>query len=453
MGGAPYLPTVRDQYERYPFPRRDPGDESRRLVICELDLLGKINHYCFQGRQGFDRGFRALVAGGGTGDAAIFLAEQLRDRDAQVVYLDISQSSMDAARRRAEIRGLQNIAWVHGSIMELPSLGLGTFDYINCAGVLHHLEDPDAGLRCLAAVLDEDGGMGLMVYGRYGRLDIYATQDLMRLVNKHENTLSAKVDNAKSLLKALPETNFLLRGHDPEELVPNFIEDEPNLVDAFLHEQDRAYSVGELYALVEQANLRLVEFTNFRHVDGNCRLEYAPALYIHDRSPLAAAVSALSEREQQGVAEIINGCLGLHAFYVSRRPHATARFDYPRNVPYFLTTGAAEECQRIAQLGRHREITVRLRNSNDVTFDFGPFLADFLRLVDGRRELGTIWDTILRSAKGQHKDLSQKQLVRLLLPDWEIVNAMNWVVLRHRSTPETRPVEAAATFRVQVDGV
>ena len=83
---------------------------------------------------------------------------------------------------------------------------------------------------------------------------------------------------------------------------------------------------------------------------------------------------------------------------------------------------------------------------------FGPFLADFLRLVDGRRELGTIWDTILRSAKGQHEELSQKQLVRLLLPDWEIVNAMNWVVLRHRSTPEIRPVEATATFRVQVDG-
>ena len=43
-----YASNVRAQYEAYPFPLRDPRDESRRLVITEQDCLGKLNHYCFR---------------------------------------------------------------------------------------------------------------------------------------------------------------------------------------------------------------------------------------------------------------------------------------------------------------------------------------------------------------------------------------------------------------------
>jgi len=52
-----YAPVVRAQYEDYPFPLRDPNDESRRLVVTEQDSLGKLNHYCFGGRQGFGNVF------------------------------------------------------------------------------------------------------------------------------------------------------------------------------------------------------------------------------------------------------------------------------------------------------------------------------------------------------------------------------------------------------------
>ena len=56
-----YAPEVRAQYEEYPFPLRDPRDESKRLVVTDQDSLGKLNHYCFAGRQTFGNGFRALV--------------------------------------------------------------------------------------------------------------------------------------------------------------------------------------------------------------------------------------------------------------------------------------------------------------------------------------------------------------------------------------------------------
>ncbi len=148
------------QYEAYPYPARDPRDEARRLVTGSPSSLPEVNHYLFAGRRDFARPFRALAAGGGTGDAAIMLAQQLADAGGpgEVVHLDISASSRRIAEARAEARGLTNIRFVTASVTELPDLDLGTFDYIDCCGVLHHLDDPAAGLRALVGALGEGGG-------------------------------------------------------------------------------------------------------------------------------------------------------------------------------------------------------------------------------------------------------------------------------------------------------
>ena len=71
---------VRDQYEAYPYPARDPKDERTRLIAGSPSNLAEIDHYVFAGRGDFAKPFRALIAGGGTGDAAIMLAQQLGDR-------------------------------------------------------------------------------------------------------------------------------------------------------------------------------------------------------------------------------------------------------------------------------------------------------------------------------------------------------------------------------------
>ena len=153
MKTTQYIPQVREQYEQLPYPPRDPHDEKRRLVTTWLDDLSMINHYCYAGQQSFRDRFRVLIAGGGTGDATIFLAQQLRHTNAEIVHLDLSQTSIQIARHRAQERDLNNISWLDDSLLALPELGLGKFDYINCCGVLHHLQDPDAGLRALLAVL------------------------------------------------------------------------------------------------------------------------------------------------------------------------------------------------------------------------------------------------------------------------------------------------------------
>ncbi len=432
---ASYLPNVRDQYEAYPFPKREPEDERRRLIQCELDMLGKINHFGFAGRQSFGPGFRALVAGGGTGDAAIFLAEQLRRRGraGRVTYVDISQSSLDTARKRAEVRGLTNIEWRHDSLLALPDMGLEPFDYINCVGVLHHLADPDAGLRSLASVLKPDGCMGLMVYGRYGRTDIYEIQDLMRLALAGEPDLVHRVAAARTVLERLPPNNIMMRGRDRAAALRFFLDDEPNLVDALLHEQDRPYSVTEIYEFLAGAGLHLVDFTNYHSLNAVCRLEYGPALYLAGL-PVLERIRQMPLPVQQTVAEIINGSMGLHTFFAAPREDTRA---VPEDdmVPFFLMDHAVEACTAAIE-APPGAIAVTLRLGLKIQLDLAPLTKAVLALVDGQTRLGLLFD---RAAA--HTSAPRAEVIAAFARDFTTLSNLEWVLLRHK---DARAVETLA---------
>ena len=147
--------ALRVQYEAYPYPSRDPVDEDRRLVTGSPSRLDQLNHYVFGGRLDFTAPLRVLVAGGGTGDATIMLGQQLRDAGvpAEIVCLDLSGTALEIAGARSRRRGLTGIGFHRASLLDLEPAGWGRFDYIDCCGVLHHLESPAAGLLALAAAL------------------------------------------------------------------------------------------------------------------------------------------------------------------------------------------------------------------------------------------------------------------------------------------------------------
>src|SRR5262249_16647435 len=165
------LEDVRAQYEALPYPPRDPRDEAIRLITGTPTHILHINLYLFGGGLNFTGPFRALVAGGGTGDACIMLAQQMVDRrcPGDVVYLDLSMASRQICEGRAKARGLRNIQFITGSLLDLPAMTIGKFDYIDCTGVLHHLPDPVAGLPALAGGLNPPGGGGNMTYCPSGR--------------------------------------------------------------------------------------------------------------------------------------------------------------------------------------------------------------------------------------------------------------------------------------------
>ncbi len=427
-------PNARAQYEEFPFPLREPRDEARGLIVAEQDSLGKINHFCFGGRQGFGQGcgdsFRVLVAGGGTGDHTIFLAEQLRDYDASVTYIDFSRASFDVARERARVRNLDNIEWHHGSILDIASLDLAPFDLISCTGVLHHLPEPERGLEALRAVLAPDGAMSLMLYGRMGRLSIYAGQELMRLVNQGVDDPETKIRHARAVLQSLPQTNWLLRGGDRKQILVPFLEDESNLYDTLLHEQDRAYSVMEIYALLNGAQLDLIEFVSILSSVPSFRYLYNPMVWITDPA-LRSHVASLPRSKQQAIAEAMNCMITCHSFYAAAS--AAGRIAAPNDldmVPFFLYFDSSN-------LARHfhdaagRECAINYRHST-VRFELGRFSADLVAGIDGSRCIGELFEMV-RERTGEQ--LPQPQLWQDFMAFYQPLNSLDVILLRHRSIP------------------
>jgi SAM-dependent methyltransferase len=427
---ANYASHVRGLYEEYPFPLRDPRDENKRLVVAEQEAIGKLNHFCFGGRQDFQNAFRVLVAGGGTGDHTIFLAEQLRHYDASITYVDISRASLEIARERARVRGLNNIDWHHRSILDLPSMDLAAFDLISCTGVLHHLPEPERGLEALRGVLAPSGALSLMLYGRVGRMAVYAGQELMRLVTDGVEDPGRRTQYARAVVERLPETNWLLRGSGPDRVLKEFLDDDSNLNDVLLHQQDRAYNVLEIYDFLAQAQLELIEFTSFHNDPPGFRFLYDPMVWI-DNPDLKTQVSRLPRPQQQAIAEAISCMITCHGFYAA--PTAGGRIASPRDpemVPYFLYFDPGDLAQHFRG-AQGRECGVSYRKSA-VRFHVGAHSAELIAGIDGKRSIGELFDMVRR---GSGENIEQSELERDFLAFFNPLNGLDVLLLRHRSIP------------------
>lgn len=427
MTDSIYLKGVREQYEDFPYPARDPNDEKKRLRSTDLELLDYLNFKCFKGKQSYSR-FRALVAGGGTGDAAIFLAEQLRDRDAEICYLDISSASRAIAQERARIRGLDNITWLQASILDIPEMDIGEFDYINCSGVLHHLESPVAGLMALRSVLREGGCMGLMVYGAIGRTAIYQMQELLRRINSGEESVQTKIDNATTLMKELPPSNWFKLS---EKMLPaeHITHGDAGIYDMFLHQQDRAYTVDELFEYLDQCDLEFVDFSYHR------TWRYRPGSYIRE-STLLKKIGRLDTKQQYAIAELTAGNILMHVFYAAAKKDTVAKLADLDNVPFFYMFNLdCAALYREMQNSPGQNIVLCPTPSINLSIKPGKYTHLVFKYLDGKRSLRKIFRKIKKElGKSSANDA---ELLADFEPVYRVLNDADWLLLRH---PSVKPI-------------
>ena len=369
---------IREQYEVYPYPPRDPRDEAKRLHEGSPSHLGELNHYIFGGRRDFSKPFKALVAGGGTGDAAVFLAQQLADVGcpAEVTYIDLSDASRKIAEARVRARKLTNVTFHHLSILDLPGSGLGPFDYIDCCGVLHHLEDPAAGLQALAGVLAEDGGIGFMLYGELGRTGVYPVQDMMHLLTPMDSP-PEKVKTARRLLAQLPPSNWLKRNPRIQDHLEG---DDAKLFDLLLHSRDRAYKVSEIGALMGEGGFRITTFIS--------PVVYNPAFYVNDPA-LLARLEKLDQIETWSFAELLVGTISKHVFYVTRQSNQANCVADPADeasIPVFRDADVAALAEKAKARGTYTATIYGMK----FAFPSPPLAAAILTRVDGVRTIADI---------------------------------------------------------------
>ena len=371
---------VRRQYESLPFPPRDPEAERYAIKVSPPDILAKINQYCFGGRRDFTKPFRALVAGCGTGDSVIWLAHQLRHTPAEIVAIDLSESSLAVARERARIRGLERIRFVHGSLLDVASFGLGLFDYITCLGVLHHLPDPDAGLRALDSVLADDGGMAIMLYGAVGRSHIYSVQHLLRQLTSGLEHPADQLAFAKQIVGNLPPTNDFRRREGAEIVRSVYLANDTNFWDTLMHAQDRAYTASQVREYLAGAGLRAQSFVTYNGNAATTALQYDPDFLIGDPSR-TAHLKTLSQVQREDAAEIIDGSLSLHTVYATRAANSALDPSAPDAILSPMSDLARKTIAHLA--GPGAEITVVLRNGSGFPYRPSPATRAFLARIDG----------------------------------------------------------------------
>jgi SAM-dependent methyltransferase len=296
---------VREFYDRYPYPRpSDSLDNYRRL--WQDRQRRRADYHLFWPARPYREDLTILVAGCGTSQAA---KHALRWPAAQVTGIDFSATSVRCTEDLKRKYSLDNL-----QVRQLPIERVGeletSFDQIVCTGVLHHLVDPDAGLKALRGVLKPNGALHLMVYAPYGRTGIYMLQEFCRRIG-----VSATDQGIRDLVGAL---RALPPGHPLETLLreaPDF-RHEAALADALLHPQDRAYSVPQLFDFIEKGGLSFGRWVR--------QAPYTPHCGIMARIPQASRLVQLSLAAQFAAVELFRGTMVRHSVVVYRNDNPDA---------------------------------------------------------------------------------------------------------------------------------
>jgi SAM-dependent methyltransferase len=290
---------VRDFYNRYPYPRPvDDLDKYRR--VWQDRQRRRADYHLFWPARSYREDQSILIAGCGTSQA---VKHALRWPSAQVTGIDFSATSVrctEQLKRKYDLKNLQ--------IHQLPLERVGdletSFDQIVCTGVLHHLADPDAGLRALRDVLKPDGAMHLMVYAPYGRTGIYMLQEFCKRIGI--SATDQAIRDLVGMLGALPP------GHPLETLLreaPDF-RHEAALADALLHPQDRAYSVPQLFDFIERGKMTFGRWVR--------KASYSTQCGVMARIPQASLMAQLPLAEQYAAAELFRGTMVRHSVVAYR---------------------------------------------------------------------------------------------------------------------------------------
>lgn len=293
--GHPYPPPIRDLAEAIAQGNYQVGDPTLWAPMLWPDGRPRDK-------------LKILVAGCGTQQAAWFAHT---NRACDVIGVDLSEPSLAHHRYLQEKHGLVNLRLFKGDLRDVAAIG-ETFDVIVCTGVLHHMKHPDEGMRALANVLADDGVLVGMVYAALRRTGVYMMQDLFRRLDLKAN--GKDIAFARHVLASLPPWHFAhfhISGSQD-------VQSDAGFVDTFLHPQDRAYTVPQVLALVEDNGL---------HFQG----WFENALYYPEGSTslppdILARLTKLADRDQWASIELLLQWAHWHFFFARKHPALAISF-------------------------------------------------------------------------------------------------------------------------------
>jgi SAM-dependent methyltransferase len=384
MPADPLADVVSGQYEKwvYPDPIRDlPAWLAGNWQWFDPSHASRLFWPDREYRPDLD----VLIAGCGTNQAAVFA---YTNPGARVVAIDVSQPSLDHHRFLKDKYGLKNLDLHRLPIEEVGTLGQD-YDLVVSTGVLHHMADPKAGMRALAARLRPDGVAAIMLYARYGRIGVEMLQGVFRDLGLAQDEPSLAV--VKAAIAALPQ-DHPLRSY--LSVAPD-LKFDAGLVDTFLHGRDRSYTVADCLDLVASAGLVFQDWF--------LKSSYEPAA---GGDPFLTAVAALPKERRWAVMERVNHRNACHFFTTCRpeRPAETYRVDFTTDrwldaVPLFRYRCGLDG-EKIFRPGWSTALS--------------PEQLALVRLVDGRRTIREIAAAAASPAQADGSSAERKPFAQAL---------------------------------------
>lgn len=298
-------PAVEAQYKNWVYPI--PIDDMEKAIKDgSYWEIGDPNLYwplMWPRKRGLDQPLTVLCAGCGTNQAAYYAC---RNPSWEIVGIDLSDESLAHQNFLKQKHNLSNLTLHKLDLNKISSLGK-SYDFITCTGVLHHLPSPDDGLLALKDVLKPKGVINLMVYGSSLRLGVYLLQEAFKLIGLEQTVNDVQI--VKSVMKTL----------HPQHVVRRYIENADDLsydsgiVDTFLHPQDKAYWVKDVYAFTRRAGL---EFLNWCDP-----VEYSLEANIPEAHPLRNKLGHLNAEDAAHVCDLLAQARGTHRWLAAHPDH------------------------------------------------------------------------------------------------------------------------------------
>ncbi|MGV1005066.1 MAG: class I SAM-dependent methyltransferase [Candidatus Nanopelagicales bacterium] len=370
MSESPRADLVAQQYQKWTYP--EPIQNLEAFLANNWQWFDPSHaHRVLWPDRALQSDLDILIAGCGTNQAAVFA---YTNRGSKVVAVDVSQPSLDHQKFLKDKYALKNLELHLLPIEELPTLGK-EFDLVVSTGVLHHMDEPKAGMKAIADVLRPDGVAAIMLYARYGRAGVELMQAVFRDLGLRQDEQSLEM--VKAAVASLGP-NHPLRSYISIAPDLNF---DAGVVDTFLHGRDRSYTVDDCLDLVHSAGLVFQDWF--------LRKSYYPPTLTESSNPFYAAVNQMPAEKMWATMERINTLNACHFFLATpeQRPTQSYRIDFsaPNALDYvpLFRYRAGVSGQEVTRPGW----SIRL----------DPTHLAFMQHLDGERSIREIATRVARS--------------------------------------------------------
>ncbi|NJN19922.1 MAG: class I SAM-dependent methyltransferase [Leptolyngbya sp. RL_3_1] len=298
--------AVAQLYNTYPFPPEPLLDEPPPGYNWRWHWAAAYS-FC-AGHKPLTQSVRVLDAGCGTGVGTEYIAHL--NPEAEITAIDLSDRAIEVARERCQRSGASNITFQPLSIYDIDQLP-GTFDWINCVGVLHHLPDPIQGLQKLASKLAPGGIIHIFVYAALGRWEISLMQEAIALLQgDRRGDYTDGVQVGRQLFAHLPEQNRLRRREQDRWAWEN--QRDASFADMYVHPQEVDYSVDTLFELIDASGLDFLGFSNPTYWNLERLIGQVP--------DLMARAARLSLRQRYRLIEVLDPEITHYEFFLAQPP-------------------------------------------------------------------------------------------------------------------------------------